>query len=135
MKIRGGRGEQIVWDPSMGLLYDSAQHTEDKNHMNHCLFCNCEESNYRPGKDIELICSQCVILLADATQADLNNAYQKALDKGYLRKASALESFIIPEGKDEQRKPESKKRGRYLDRTGIVKSVRNQKERIKRVTV
>jgi hypothetical protein len=30
MKIRGGRGEQIVWDPLMGLLYDSAQHTEGK---------------------------------------------------------------------------------------------------------
>lgn len=103
--------------------------------MEVCLFCNKQEKNYKPGKDIEFICGDCVILLADAEQVDLMRAYQKALDEGYQRKVSALESFIISEGKDEQRKPDSKKRGRYTDRTGIIKSVRNQKERIKRVAV
>jgi len=107
----------------------------EKNHMNNCLFCDCEEPSYRPGKDTEFICSRCVLLLADADQADLKTAYQKALNGGYKRKVSALESFIIPEEKDEQRKPESKKCGRYTNRAGIVKSVRNQKERIKRVAV
>jgi len=101
--------------------------------MEVCLFCNEPEPSYKP--EVDFICGSCVILLADADQADLKNAYQKALNEGYQSKVSALESFIIPEGKDEQRKPESKKRGRYTDRAGIVKSVRNQKERIKRVTV
>jgi hypothetical protein len=103
--------------------------------MNVCLFCNESEESYKPGKDIDFICGGCVILLADAEQEDLKKAYQKALNEGYIGKASALESFIISEGKDEQRKPESKKRGRYTDRAGIIKSVRNQKERIKRVAV
>ena len=101
--------------------------------MEICLFCNEPEKSYQP--DVDFICGTCVILLADADQADLKQANQKALNEGHLRKASALESFIIPEGKDEQRKPESKKCGRHLNRAGIVKSVRNQKERIKRVTV
>jgi len=93
----------------------------------YCLFCNELEKNYRPSKDVEFICGSCVVLLADADQGDLKNAYQKALNKGYMRKVSALESFIIPEGKDEQRKPESKKRGRHTNRDRIIKSVRNQK--------
>ena len=101
--------------------------------MEVCLFCNQPEPGYK--SEIDFICGSCVVLLADADQADLKNAYQKALNEGCQRKVSALESFIIPEGKDEQRKPESKKRGRYTDRAGIVKSVRNQKERIKRVAV
>jgi hypothetical protein len=101
--------------------------------MEVCLFCNEPEKSYKP--EVDFICGSCVILLADSDQDDLKKAYQKALDEGYLRKVSALKSFIIPEGKDEQRKPESKKRGRYTNRTGITKSVRNQKERIKRVAV
>ena len=100
-----------------------------------CLFCNHPEPNYKPDSQVDFICGSCVILLADADQADLKNAYQKALNEGYIGKVSALESFIIPEGKDEQRKPESKKRGRHTHRDRIVKSVRNQKERIKRVAV
>ena len=101
----------------------------------YCLFCNEPEKNFNPGPNVEFICGLCVILLSAADQDDLRNAYQKALNEGYKRKVSAIESFIIPEGKDEQRKPESKKRGRYINRAGIIKSVRNQKERIKRVAV
>ena len=101
--------------------------------MEVCLFCNQQEPSYKP--EVDFICGSCIVLLADADQADLKNAYQKSLIEGYQRKVSALESFIIPEGKDEQRKPESKKCGRYTHRAGIVKSVRNQKERIKRVAV
>jgi hypothetical protein len=101
--------------------------------MEICLFCNEPEPSCKP--EVDFICGSCVVLLTDANQADLKTAYQKALNEGYLRKVSALESFIIPEGKDEQRKPESKKRGRYSHRDRIIKSVRNQKERIKRVAV
>ena len=69
-----------------------------------CLFCNHPESSCIPSPQVDYICGLCVVLLADADQADLKRAYQKALNKGYLRKVSALESFIIPDGKYEQQK-------------------------------
>ena len=73
-----------------------------------CLFCNLPEQNYKPDLRVDFICGECVILLADADQADLKNAFQKALIKGYQRKASALESFIIPEEiENEQVRPKS----------------------------
>ena len=100
-----------------------------------CLFCNLPEPNYKPESHIDFICGRCVILLADASQEDLKKAHTLAIEKGYLNKANAIESFLISEGKDEQRKPESKKCGRYSDRAGIIKSIGNQKERIKRVAV
>jgi len=101
----------------------------------HCLFCEKPETGYKPRPNVEFICSSCTVLLANAGKTDLKKAYQKALNEGYSRKVSALESFITPEGINEQRKPKSKKRGRYSNRDGIIKSVRNQKERIKRVAV
>ena len=100
-----------------------------------CLFCNNQERNYKPDPHVDFICGGCVVLLADASQEDLKKAHTLAIEKGYLNKANAIESFLIPEGKDEQRKPESKKCGRYSDRAGIIKSIGNQKERIKRVAV
>ena len=100
-----------------------------------CLFCNGTEKNYKPGPDVEFVCGTCVQLFLHADKEDLKRAYAKALEKGCLRKVKAIESFLIPEGNNEQRKPESKKRGRYTDRAGIIKSVRNQKERIKRAAV
>jgi hypothetical protein len=103
--------------------------------METCLFCNGIEKNYKPGPDVEFICGTCVQLFLQADKDDLKRAYKKALDLGYLRKAKAIETFLTPGGINEQRKPESKKRGRYSNRAGIIKSVRNQKERIKRVAV
>jgi len=44
-----------------------------------CLFCNEPTKDYRPCNGIEFICGDCVILLADADQADLKRAYAKAL--------------------------------------------------------
>ena len=73
-----------------------------------CLFCNLPEAKYKPDPQVDFICGSCVTILADAEQEDLKRAYQKALDEGYLRKVSALESFIIPEGKDEQIRPKSR---------------------------
>lgn len=93
--------------------------------MNHCLFYNCEEPGYKPSKDIEFICPHCVLLLVDAEQADLKLAYGKALDEGYLRKASAIESFLIPEGKHKKRPDKSIKRN--FNRARATRSIRNQK--------
>jgi hypothetical protein len=103
--------------------------------MEACIFCNEPEKGYRPGKDIDFICGCCVILLADADQDDLKRAYQKALDKGYPKKVSALESFIIPEGNNEQIKPKSKLNRRHSHRKRSIKSVRSKKERIGRLQV
>ena len=98
-----------------------------------CLFCNGLEIKYKPESGIDFICSQCVQTLISADQADLKRAYKKAIDKGYSNKASAIESFLIPEDKiDGQRKPVSKKRGRHSNRKGIVRTVRDKEKRIGR---
>jgi hypothetical protein len=95
-----------------------------------CLFCNVPEPNYKPDPQVDLICGNCVILLADASQDDLKKAYQKALDEGYLRKVSALESFIIPEEMENgQTKPKSKVNRRRSNRKRNVKPIGNKKER------
>jgi len=99
-----------------------------------CLFCDGQEKNYRPGVGFCFTCGSCVQLLLGAEQDDLKRAHSKALHKGYKRKAKAIESFLIPEGTNEQRKP-TKKRGRYSNRKRINRAIGNQKERIKRVAV
>ena len=90
-----------------------------------CLFCNYSGPSYKPGPHVDYICGSCVILLANADQADLKKAYQKALNKSYLRKVSALESFIIPEGKHGKRPDKSIKRN--INRERASRSIRNQK--------
>jgi hypothetical protein len=67
-----------------------------------------------------------------ADQQDLKKAHAKAIEKGFTNKANAIESFLIPEGIDEQRKPVSKKRRRHSDRKGIVRIVGNKEKRIGR---
>jgi hypothetical protein len=93
--------------------------------MNLCLFCNGAEGNYKPDKHVDFTCGDCVQLLLRADQADLKKAYKKALDQGYLRKASALESFIIPEEIHAKRSIKSIKRN--LDSTRTARPVRNKK--------
>jgi len=88
-----------------------------------CLFCNIPEPNYKPATDVNYICGGCVILLADASQDDLKKAYQKALDEGYQRKVSALESFIVEE-KDEQIRP---KAGKFSNRKRNARVFRAEK--------
>ncbi len=99
--------------------------------MEACLFC-CQ-LEYKT--DADYIYGSCVQLLINADQVDLKRAYNKAIEKGYSNKARAIESFLIPkENFNGQRKPVSKKRGRHTDRKGIVRTVRNKKERIGRST-
>ena len=97
-----------------------------------CLFCNNPEPNYKPDMNADFICSRCVQMLLAADQEELKRAYDKAIDKGYTNKASAIESFLIPEDKiDGQRKP-AKKRRRHSDRKRIVRTVRDKEKRIGR---
>jgi hypothetical protein len=97
-----------------------------------CLFCNGLEIKYKPETGIDFICSRCVQMLLAADQEELKRAYDKAIDKGYTNKASAIESFLIPEDKiDGQRKP-AKKRRRHIDRERIVRTVRDKEKRIGR---
>ncbi|MDH3719984.1 MAG: hypothetical protein OER74_00620 [Desulfobacteraceae bacterium] len=90
-----------------------------------CLFCNEPEKNYNPGSHIDYVCGLCVILLIDADQEDLKKSYQKALNEGYLTKASALELFVIPEEQHGRRPDKPVKRNINRERT--FRSIRNQK--------
>ena len=91
----------------------------------HCLFCSKQEKNYKPDPHVEFICGSCVVLLADADQDDLKRAHGKAVAMGYLNKASAIESFLIEEGKHANRPTKSVKRN--LNRERTARSVRDQK--------
>ena len=98
-----------------------------------CLFCNGLEIKYKPETGIDFICSRCVQMLLAADQEELKRAYDKAIDKGYTNKASAIESFLIPEDKiDGQRKPATKKRRRHSNRKRIDRTVRDKEKRIGR---
>ena len=120
-----------------GITFKAASSVIDDSHLpdDRCLFCNGTERNYEPPSDTKFICGSCLQLLLRVDNQDLKRGYAKALNFGYLRKARAIETFLTEVIYNEQRKPKSKKCGRYSNRTGIVKSVRNQKERIKRVPV
>ncbi len=60
-----------------------------------CLFCNGMDINYKPDPSNDFICSLCVQILISATQQELKRAHSKAIEKGYTRKAKAIESFLI----------------------------------------
>jgi len=90
-----------------------------------CLFCNETEKNYKPDPHIDFTCGTCVQLLLRADQADIKKAHKKALDEGYMGKVSALESFLIPEGKHANRPTKSVKRN--LNRERTARSIRDKK--------
>ena len=87
---------------------------------------------YKAQIDIDFICFRCVQLLLGADQQDLKRAHAKAIEKGFTNKANAIESFLIPEGLDELRKPATKKRGRHSNRKRTVRTVRDKAKRIGR---
>ena len=90
-----------------------------------CQFCNLPEPNYKPESHIDFICGGCVILLADADQENLKKAHTLAIEKGYLNKANAIESFLIPEGKHANRPTKSIERN--LNRERTARTIRNKK--------
>ena len=76
-----------------------------------CLFC-CDadtDDKTEPGKD--LICPLCVQMLLAADQKDLRRAYGKAIERGYDRKAKAIESFLIEGEITDERETKKSKRG------------------------
>jgi len=98
-----------------------------------CLFCGFPEPNYKPDLRVDFICSRCVVLLAGADQGDLKRAHGKAIATGYLNKASAIESFIIPEVKNGKRP--SKFIERDFNRGRTARTIRDEKRRIERVAI
>jgi len=100
--------------------------------MKNCLFCTEPEPTpgYRvSNKDVEFVCSGCVQILLGAEQLHLRRAYEKAIDKGYHGKATAIKSFLILEG-DDGKRPE--KHRRHFNRKRITRTLRNQAQRIGR---
>ena len=91
-----------------------------------CLFCNEPEKNYKPGPDIDSICSRCVTLLAGAEQDDFKKVHAKAIEKGFKDKASALKSFII---EDEYNVRKTKKSKRNLERKRPVRKARPSRDK------
>ena len=102
--------------------------------MTNCLFCNEPEKtlSYKVSqKDIEYACSGCVQILLGAEQLHLKRAYEKAIEKGYHGKATAIKSFLIPEGKDGKRP--AKRNRKNINRKGITRTVGNKAQRIGRL--
>ena len=93
-----------------------------------CIFCNSQEPDYKSGANVNFICSRCVLLLTDANQDDLKQAYFNAMDKGYENKASALKSFII---EDEIYGRKTKKSKRNLERARPLRKVRPSRNKIR----
>jgi hypothetical protein len=97
-----------------------------------CLFCNGLEIKYKPETGNDFLCSRCVQMFLAADQQDLKRAHSKAIEKGFTNKANAIESFLIPEGINGQRKPVSKKRGRHSNRKRIDRTIGDKEKRIGR---
>ena len=95
-----------------------------------CLFCG--QSPYKA--DSEYICGRCVQILLNADQAELAEGRARCIEKGYSRKTRTIDSFLIPEGINEQRKP-AKKRRRHINRKRIVRAIGDKKKRIGRSTI
>ena len=72
-----------------------------------CLFCSCQEKNYKPDKDF--ICSRCVQLLLSAEQSELKRALAKAEEMGFENKVLALQSFIIEDEINARKTKKSKR--------------------------
>jgi hypothetical protein len=88
----------------------SAFSTEKKDGV--CLFCRGPDRGskrtYKPEKGVEFICSDCVQALLNANQDYLKRILATAQERGDKGKISALESFIVPDGYQEQVKPKPK---------------------------
>jgi hypothetical protein len=93
-----------------------------------CIFCNSPEPDYKPGANVNFICSRCVLLLADANHDDLKQAYFKAKTKGFENKVSALESFIIEDEINDRKTKNSKPN---LERTRPLRKVRPSRHQVR----
>ena len=100
----------------------------ERGRMMECLFCGFPEPGYRPDLDKEFICSRCVQILLSADQEDLNRAYRKALEKGYPKKARAIQSFLISE---ETNARETKIAKRNLVRKRSMRTLRYTRDQLR----
>ena len=94
-----------------------------------CLFCCDADTNYKPEAGKDLICSLCVQILLAADQEDLKRAYGKAMERGYDRKAKAIESFLIEGEVTNERK--AKKLKRNMGRKRPVRKVRPTRDQFR----
>ncbi len=94
-----------------------------------CLFCNDLDRNYKTEDGKDFVCSQCSQILISADQEDLNRAYEKAIEKGYLSKARAIESFLLPQEVLNDR--ETKKFKRNMVRKRFMRASRSTHHKIR----
>ena len=94
-----------------------------------CQLCSGEEIQFNPStnefvhskhpKDVtSIICSNCLQLILVSIQDQLKQAYQIALEKGFIDKAKALETFLG----EEINYGETKKLKRDMGRERIVRT-------------
>jgi hypothetical protein len=92
-----------------------------------CLFCCDSETDNKPSTGKDLICPLCAQLLLEADQDDLKRSYDRAIERGYDRKAKAIKSFLIKEEIIYEPKTEKFKRNMGRKRTlRTVRPTRNQ---------
>ena len=92
-----------------------------------CLFCNTDWDAHRVDKKaIAYTCSACVQLLLSLSQAQLKEVYGLATEKGYINKATAIESFMESE---DGRKTKNAKRN--MVRTRFSRAVRPSRNQIR----
>ena len=87
-----------------------------------CLFCCDADTDDKPEAGKDLICPLCVQLLLAADQEDLRIAYGKSIERGYDRKAKAIESFLFEGVVNNERK--TKKHERNMGRERPMRTVR-----------
>ena len=94
-----------------------------------CLFCDQDERSYTPSRDIEYICSICVLILLSLDQEQLKALYTKAVSKGYEKRKKAIESFFENKGD----KNEPGKNDRHNDRKRIDRNLGHEEVRHQRI--
>jgi hypothetical protein len=94
-----------------------------------CLFCCDADTDDKPETGNDLICPLCVQKLLEADQEDLRRAHGKAIERGYARKAKAIESFLI-EG-ELTNEPEAKKPERSIIRKKPMRMVRPTRNQLR----
>ena len=92
-----------------------------------CLFCCDPDTDDKPKPGKDLICPLCVRMLLAADQEDLKRAYGKAIERGYSRKAKAIESFLFEGEITDERETKSIRRNMVRERPmREVRPSRNQ---------
>lgn len=108
----------------------------ERGRLLNCLFCNGKKKNYKPEPDTDFICGSCIQLFLNANQEDLRRAYKKALDKGYINKARAIESFLIPEDRNgkqiNKRRIEKHSNRNRINGTARFKKISNGSSKIRK---